>query len=344
MKKGHSKSEPSIALTKAAFVEQFRKALDNNGVSTEQYFRKFRLPLAEIYDPEALLPEKPFWRLVNQVAIAEMIPDFGMQVAQVKPWHQVASIQPLINKQKNLKILLDTFCEIASSQSSIVNFSTRVDNGTCWFEYSGQPLISNDIQMELYRVTSMIELVQLAAGKNWRPIKVRLMMDRNKVVDKNSILIGCELMFSQAQTAIAFPAGLLNATISPVSDNKASSRSDMNRARRLEEIQDKSELVDALREIFTLYITEEDLSIEVIADIAGLSTRSLQRTMKKHEISYNNLLNEARQQYATTKLGNPEVKISDIAYQLGYNDAAHFTRAFKRWTGMTPSKFRSTQE
>lgn len=344
MKKRNSKSELSIALTKAAFLEQFKDALENNGVSAEQYFRKVRLPLAKMYDPEALLPEKPFWQLVNQVAIAEMIPDFGMQVAQVKPWHQVASIQPLIDKQQNLKALLDTFCEIASSQSSITSFNSYVENASCWFEYSGKPLISNDIQMELYRVTSMIELVQLAAGKNWRPIKVRLMMDRNKVVDKNSILNGCELMFSQQQTAIAFPAGLLDATINPESGNKPSTRSSINSLKNLNGIQDKAELVNALHEIFSFYITEEDLSIDVIADIADLSTRSLQRIMKKYDISYNNLLNEARQKYALSKLSDPEAKISDIAYQLGYKDAAHFTRAFKRWTGMTPSKFRSSQK
>jgi AraC-like DNA-binding protein len=62
--------------------------------------------------------------------------------------------------------------------------------------------------------------------------------------------------------------------------------------------------------------------------------------MKKHGISYNELLNAARQKYAETKLVNSTSKISDIACQLGYNDTAHFTRAFKRWTGMTPTEYR----
>jgi len=109
-------------------------------------------------------------------------------------------------------------------------------------------------------------------------------------------------------------------------------------------IQDKSVLVNALREIFSHYITEDDLSIEVIADIAGLSTRSLQRIMKKHDLSYNDLLNKARQQYAVAKLNDPTTKITDIACQLGYNDAAHFTRAFKRWTRMAPSVYRKSSE
>ena len=342
MPKGNSQSEPPVALVKAAFLQQFKTAMEDNKVAIEPYFKKLRLPLVDMYDPEALIPEKPFWHLINQVAISEMIPDFGMQVAQITPWHRVDSIQKHINKSESLKILLDSFCEITPSQSNVTSFALHTEDALGWFEYSGQPLISNDIQMELYRVTSMIELVQLAAGKNWRPLKVRLMMDKNRVVEKNSILNDCELLFSQARTAIAFPAGLLNATITLQPTDKPT-HPGVNDGYKLHEIQDKSELVNALREIISFYITDENLSIEAIADIAGLSTRSLQRMMKKHGISYNELLNAARCQYAETKLSEPAYKISDIAYQLGYNDTAHFTRAFKRWTGMTPSQFRNNQ-
>lgn len=344
MKNGNTEAVPSIPLVKAAFIIPFRIAMENNGVSADQYFKKFRLPLAEFDDPESLIPEKPFWRLINQVSIAEMIPDFGMQVAQAKPWYKVDSLQPLLHNKRSLRALLNTFCELASSQSNVSDFNICIEGDVCWFENHGQLLIRSDIQMELYRVTSMIELVQLATGKNWNPAVAHLMMDRNKVVKKNNILDGCELVFSQKQTAIAFPAGLLDATISTAPDNSTANRYDMDETRIVNTIQDKSELVNALREVISHYITEDDLSIEVIADVAGLSTRSLQRTMKKYDLSYNDLLNEARHQYAVTKLNDPATKITDIAYQLGYNDAAHFTRAFKRWTGMAPSVYRKGSE
>ena len=339
MSKGNKQPEPSVALVKAAFLQQFKTAMANNKVAIEPYFQKLRLPLVDMYDPEALIPEKPFWHLINRVAIAEMIPDFGMQVAQVTPWHQVESIEKRINKSQCLKTLLDSFCDITPSQSNVTSFTLHTENALGWFEYGGQPLISNDIQMELYRVTSMIELVQLAAGKNWRPLKVRLMMNKNRVVEQNSILNDCELIFSQKLTAIAFPAGLLDATIT-LQTTGNSTHIGIEDNRKLTDIQDKSRLLNALREIISFYITDENLSIEVIADIAGMSTRSLQRMIKKHGISYNELLNASRQQYAEEKLRGSVSKISDIAYQLGYNDTAHFTRAFKRWTGITPIEYR----
>jgi AraC-like DNA-binding protein len=340
MKNADTNATPAIPLVKAAFVVPFRIAMEKNGIDADRYFRKFRLPQSDAFDPEALVPEKPFWRLVNQVAIAELIPDFGMQVAHAVPWYQIDSLKEYLQRRHSLKALLDTFCDLASGQSNTSSFGIRIDGTTCWFENAGEVLVNHDIQMELYRVTSMIELVQLATGRNWKPAVVNLMMDRNQVAGKNRILDGCVLMFSQPKTAIAFPAGLLDASISVYSQKRPSPATRTIEIQPLDNIQDKNELASALREIIALYVTEDDLSIEVIADIAGLSTRSLQRMMKKHGLSYNDLLNEARQHYALEKLNTPSTKISDIAFQLGYKDAAHFTRAFKRWTGVSPSVYR----
>ena len=342
MKSTGNNATPAIPLVKAAFVVPFRIAMKKNGIDADRYFRKFRLPQADTFDPEALVPEKPFWRLINQVAIAELIPDFGMQVAQTMPWYEIDTLKTYLKNRHTLGELLDTFCSLASGQSNTSGFSVRIDGSTCWFENVGKVLINHDIQMELYRVTSMIELVRLATGKNWKPAVVSLMMDKNQVVAKNRILDDCVLMFSQPNTSIAFPAGLLDATINAPSQKGPSTAPRKVEIQPLNNIEDKNELVSALREIIALYVTENDISIEVIGDIAGLSTRSLQRLMKKHGISYAELLNEARRQYAETKLSDFALKISDIAYQLGYNDTAHFTRAFKRWTGITPTEYRKS--
>jgi AraC-like DNA-binding protein len=342
MKNADTKTGPAIPLVKAAFVVPFRIAMEKNGIDADRYFRKFRLPQTGAFDPEALVPEKPFWRLINQVAIAELVPDFGMQVAQAVPWYEIDTLKMYLQDRHTLKALLNTFCDLSSGQSNTSGFSIRIDGTTCWFENVGEVLVNHDIQMELYRVTSMIELVQLATGRNWKPAVVSLMMDRNQVVRKNRILDDCVLMFCQPKTAIAFPAGLLDATITSSPKKAPSTATRTIEIQRLNDIDDKNELSSALREIITLYLTEDDLSVEVIAEIAGLSTRSLQRMMKKHGLSYNDLLNEARQNYALEKLTTPSIRISDIAYQLGYRDAAHFTRAFKRWTGMTPSRYRNS--
>ena len=312
--------------------------MENNGVSAEKYFRKVRLPTSELNDPDALIPEKPFWRLINQVAIAEMIPDFGMQVAQAKPWYRTETLQPLLHGKQPLAKVLEKFCDAASSQSNTTAFKLRMEGDLCWFEHHSAILVKNDIQMENYRLTNMIELVQLAAGRNWKPVSIRLRMDDNKVIRQNLLLEGCAPAFSQERTAIAMPIGLLNANVSI-----QPAGSDIIKV-PLDDIHEKSKFIAALKTIVSQYILEKDLSIETIAELAGCTTRTLQRRLKEYEISYTDLLNEARMQYACSNLKLTGIKITEISQQLGYNDTAHFTRAFKRWTGMTPSVYRKKPE
>ena len=224
--------------------------MERNGIDANRYFKKFRLPCTENYDPESLVPEKPFWYLINQVAIQEMIPDFGMQVAQAVPWYRIDSLQPLLKDKRSLRDLLHAFCDLASKQSNVSHFKVHEDKDICWFTNQGQLLVSNDIQMELYRVTSMIELIQLAAGNKWKPLTVHLVMPKNKIVGRSRVLDGCKLVFSQQQTAIAFPAGLLNATITTVIVTDSVVTNAQDETAVLDRMQDKTELVSALREIF----------------------------------------------------------------------------------------------
>ena len=51
-------------------------------------------------------------------------------------------------------------------------------------------------------------------------------------------------------------------------------------------------------------------------------------------------INQAKFDHAKEKLRNSQMPITEIAESLGYSDAAHFTRAFHRWSGVSPSVFR----
>jgi len=99
-----------IHLVKAAFHAQFKSTMGSCGVASDDYFKQVGLPVV-VDDPECLLPEKPFWRLINMVALEEDIPDFGARVARTTPWHQVESLVPWIQDCDSLQGLLGTFCE-----------------------------------------------------------------------------------------------------------------------------------------------------------------------------------------------------------------------------------------
>ena len=80
-----------------------------------------------------------------------------------------------------------------------------------------------------------------------------------------------------------------------------------------------------------------------MAEITGLSVRSLQRRLSQHGLSHSQIVDQARYQAATRLLEASESRITDIGFELGYADSAHFSRAFKRWAGVTPREYCSCQ-
>ncbi|WP_415753960.1 AraC family transcriptional regulator [Pseudomonas leptonychotis] len=81
-------------------------------------------------------------------------------------------------------------------------------------------------------------------------------------------------------------------------------------------------------------------SAERIAQTLHLSLRSLQRHLADEGCNYENLLAEIRHNLALQHMRDPHCSISEVAYLLGFADTSSFSRAFKRWTGQTPSQYR----
>jgi len=322
----------NIHLVKAAFKKQFEITMANNGVSADAYLKKVNLPTADL-DPESLLPEKPFWHLINRVARDENMPDFGSLVAQTTPWHKVVSLAPLIHNSVSLKNLLETFCDIASSQSSATRFTLEEKASNYTFSYAGMPLYKNDVQMELYRVTSMIQLVQLATGIEWFPGHIQLMMNKNSAIKTCGFLKNSEITFSNKTSVISIEKHCLHLPVNidiPASlELRSNSEYDLD-----------ADFVNSIRQIMTAYIQNQHCSIEDIADIADISVRTLQRKLKKYDLKFNDLLNQAKFIMAKEKLSNTEMHIYEIANILGYSDAANFSRAFHRWAGVSPGEYR----
>jgi AraC-like DNA-binding protein len=82
--------------------------------------------------------------------------------------------------------------------------------------------------------------------------------------------------------------------------------------------------------------------IDVVARELGMSGRTLQRRISEEGTSFRQLLTETRQELVRNYLGDEMLEIAEAAFLLGYEDANSFYRAFRSWTGTTPSEWRTT--
>jgi AraC-like DNA-binding protein len=77
-----------------------------------------------------------------------------------------------------------------------------------------------------------------------------------------------------------------------------------------------------------------------VAKLLQTTPRTLRRQLQSQDTSFRQLSNELRVHVALRYLHETEMTIEDIAFALGFSDAANFRHAFRRWTGRTPHAFR----
>ncbi|MEM6867103.1 MAG: AraC family transcriptional regulator ligand-binding domain-containing protein [Cyanobacteria bacterium P01_C01_bin.121] len=105
-------------------------------------------------------------------------------------------------------------------------------------------------------------------------------------------------------------------------------------------LHNNSPQISKLYEAITRNADSLEYSAEALAQQMNMSVRSLQRLTKEHGLTIRELLDDTRQTKAKQLLTDTTLKIGEISNQLGYSDERSFRRAFKRWTGKNPSKFR----
>ena len=79
-----------------------------------------------------------------------------------------------------------------------------------------------------------------------------------------------------------------------------------------------------------------------LAQILNVTPRTLDRHLKAEGFRFRGLSNEVRRENAIRLLRESDLSITRIALELGYSDAANFTRAFRKQASMTPSAYRAT--
>ena len=82
--------------------------------------------------------------------------------------------------------------------------------------------------------------------------------------------------------------------------------------------------------------------LEEIADKLAMSPRTLRRKLGAQDVRFQDLLDAERRKVAEDYLTNSTLTIQQIAEQCDFSDAQNFSQAFKRWSGMSPTEFRSS--
>ena len=86
-----------------------------------------------------------------------------------------------------------------------------------------------------------------------------------------------------------------------------------------------------------------EATMDMIAGKLALSGQTLFRKLKVEGVTFEQVLDDVRHKLALHYLSGKKVSVHETAYLVGFSDPGSFSRAFKRWTGSSPTTMRNSK-
>ncbi|MFT6915760.1 MAG: AraC-like DNA-binding protein [Motiliproteus sp.] len=106
---------------------------------------------------------------------------------------------------------------------------------------------------------------------------------------------------------------------------------------------DRQDIVNQVSNTLVELLPQGEPGMAEIASKLMMSSRTLQRKLNNHDTSFKQLLEAVRKQIAIQYIRQTHIPIGEISYRLGFAHINNFSRAFKRWTGITPINYRDNK-
>ena len=318
-----------IPLVRAKYVYAYATVLDRLGAPRRRLLERVGLSERVLEDPEAIIPAHQAWAFIGSTARKEGIDDFGL-VAGDLSIREYGTFSEQLLKAPNLNQALKAFCHLALHEYSRADFYMSCSGGSTWF--CRGPIDGEDTEkkhVELLVLTMMIATVRLAVGADWCPPMVYLQTKDASCVQQHDLLGNSTVRFGSRLSAFEVPQHLLPKKLLTPGTFRTQ---DLDRL--------EHEFPTAIRQVVEGMLLDGVPKISSVAEAVGGSVRTLQRRLADIDTTFSDILEEAKMKSANRMVSQSDRTLNEIALDLGYSDQAHFTRAFRRWTGVSPGTFR----
>lgn len=331
----------AMPLTRARHASNFGRALERKGLPVAGLLARSQLPeeLLETVSDDSVISALSMLDFAEKAAAATGMNDLGYW-AGLLPIENYGEFGARVVRAPTLHAAIRTFCATVLGECSEADYYLVHDAKTAWFCHGPIADGPTQRQHELYALMIMTQVIRLALGTGWRPRQVRLQQPEDPKLVNNEFLRAATIEFKAKITGLAFPFGEL---AMPLGQSCSQTTGATNSTSPSGASFSPGDPIAALQELIEIQIRQSaQPSIEVVAEAAGMSTRTLQRYLNSRATSYSHLVDQVRFNLAASILKDDSATISEIAYDLGYSNVAHFSRAFSRIAGMSPRVYRGT--
>jgi len=319
-------------------AKEIAPTLRDFGIDPEPVIREAGLDPSLFDNGANVIPHAGLGRLLTLSVARTHCPHFGLLVGRRATILSLGLVGRLMQHSETVGDAMRSLVSNLSIQNRGAVPSLAVNDGAALFSFSVyQPEAESADQIADGSLAVAVNALRTLCGSEWNPSEV--LLPRVPPVDQEPFRrhFRAPVRFNQEGAIIVFPARDL--------ERRVAGADPMIRALLEERIQQLkgdqgSEFADDIRRLLRTRLTSTRCSADDIADLLAMHRRTLSRRLHGSGMGYRAITNQIRFEIARQLLQETEVPLGQIAAALGYSEASAFTRAFRRWSGQTPTAWR----
>ena len=330
----------SFAIAKASILRPILNYLKHEGCSGSRYLNEVKLS-ETLVDSDAWIAKQQLYDFLSLVAYREGCEEIGFAPFVAFELKQLGGIAKNLQSATTLVEGLSLFSAWASRAFHGNSFWLEREGEWVWFcnrvlpqQHKGWDCAQQGSVMLLF------QLLRWGIGKEWRPQQIRMQPKETVIMRRAEGLEDCRIQGNQPTNAIAFPAKLLSRSLAEPSTRSTDSAHSTLEHKNLQSFHQFG-FRESLAKIVESRLFLGGLpTLQQVGKMIGLSPRTIKRRLRAEGVTYRFVLDQARLELAKVLLLDPQLTLGDVARELGYSGPNNFCRAFKRLTGVTPTKHR----
>lgn len=332
---GRSVPRSSIRVGPASALPE---VLAEFGVAAEPLFRSFGVAGHVFDDPDNTLPFSLFCSLISKCVEATGRDDLGLLVCEKAGASNLGLVGFLLQQAPDVRTALgDLVRYLHHNDRGSVPF-LGIANGVASLGYAiHEPDVAAADQIYDGALAVCRNIMLALCGPKWTPVEVVMSRPRPAMPARYEKFFGSPVRFDAEQSAIFFAETWLDLSV-PRAD-PALRRMLQEQVDHLE-LEEPGNLSEQVRRLLRLALLTSSGSIDHVSRHLKTTKRTLGRRLAVEGTSFKTLSEEVHFDVARHLLVNTGMTMTEISLALNYSEPSAFTRAFRKWSGVTPRAWR----
>jgi AraC-like DNA-binding protein len=191
-------------------------------------------------------------------------------------------------------------------------------------------------------VTCVVKSMQMLTNENNYPVKIEFGMPKPKNLEMYYRVFKCPIKFDSDKTIVTFDKFHLAYKINGKDVELLQSLSEYANHKIDKLSKGRNSLADMTKKNIYKLANPTFPTLEDVANNLNIGARTFQRKLSEENITFSNIIDEIRKELCQKYLLKENRSIQDVCYLLGYSEPSAFIRAFRRWYGVSPSKYKKS--